>query len=573
VSRAGRWRHELSALRAAARKGPTLVLLDEVQAAEAEVVDLLERSHGGGRGRRSRSSRPFASMRSSIPPCARCLHATGTVPTLRRVDLPVWTSAGRAPWRPRRRGGPFPDERVAWLLAASDGSPAVAESLLVAGTWERGGRRASAASPPPVAGARLELISPASLAWLSCPCRLAPRGARGGCRSPVGLCPPPASNAAAEEAVAAGLAYRKAAAGSSTAARLRSSSWRGWTTSAAARCSRAAAERLEAEAADGADASLIAALWTQAGTRSVRSAATVRAAEGRERASDPAGAAACYADALRLLGRDDRAARRSRHRQAEALMRAGRHAAAVRAAGAAVALAADPASKTSALELQALALVQAGRFQLALAAAAAAAAGPRRIGDELGLARARKSAGAGLGRLGREREAIPLLEESRRLFRAHRDARGEADAVHTLAACLARLQDPGAEKSFEEAAVLYRRAEPRMDAGPPMRRTSRPAWAWRYCAPARGATTKPKRSSPRCTRGSGPRPPGPARDRALEMVMNAIDLGKLDRAIALAEQAADLALHLGDHNLIRGQPCGVSDARIRCGRAGRRSRA
>jgi hypothetical protein len=42
----------------------------------------------------------------------------------------------------------------------------------------------------------------------------------------------------------------------------------------------------------------------------------------------------------------------------------------------------------------------------------------------------------------------------------------------------------------------------------------------------------------------------PSAEGALsKMVINAIDLGTLDRAIALAEQAADLALYLGDHNL------------------------
>ena len=50
--------------------------------------------------------------------------------------------------------------------------------------------------------------------------------------------------------------------------------------------------------------------------------------------------------------------------------------------------------------------------------------------------------------------------------------------------------------------------------------------------------------------------------------MIAIDMGRLDRAMALAAQAADLALHLGDHNLILVNRCGLADARIRCGRAG-----
>jgi Nif-specific regulatory protein len=52
------------------------------------------------------------------------------------------------------------------------------------------------------------------------------------------------------------------------------------------------------------------------------------------------------------------------------------------------------------------------------------------------------------------------------------------------------------------------------------------------------------------------------------LAMVAIDAGELDRAIALAEQAADLALHLGDPNLLLVDQCRLADARIRCGRAG-----
>ena len=63
-----------------------------------------------------------------------------------------------------------------------------------------------------------------------------------------------------------------------------------------------------------------------------------------------------------------------------------------------------------------------------------------------------------MARLGREDEAVPLLEEAQRLFREQSDTRGEADALHTLAACRARRGEPGAGADFAGAIELYRRA-------------------------------------------------------------------------------------------------------------------
>ena len=50
----------------------------------------------------------------------------------------------------RATGGLVSDERIAWLLEACDGSPALAESLLVEGVWERGGRVRAPAGGTPV---------------------------------------------------------------------------------------------------------------------------------------------------------------------------------------------------------------------------------------------------------------------------------------------------------------------------------------------------------------------------------------------------------------------------------------
>jgi signal transduction histidine kinase len=102
------------------------------------------------------------------PALRTLLQATGTVPTLRRVDLTRLDQDGVRAMACRATGGIVSDERVAWLLAACEGVPALAESLLVEGVWERGGRAGPSAGRARFAGARLELISPEALLWLEC---------------------------------------------------------------------------------------------------------------------------------------------------------------------------------------------------------------------------------------------------------------------------------------------------------------------------------------------------------------------------------------------------------------------
>jgi hypothetical protein len=97
---------------------------------------------------------------------------------------------------------------------------------------------------------------------------------------------------------------------------------------------------------------LVATLWLGAGEVDRALKATLKSAEARERANDPAGAASRFADALRLLGRGRTDRHRLRRKQAEALMRSGMYAAASRAAGAAVRLAPDDNARAEALGLK-----------------------------------------------------------------------------------------------------------------------------------------------------------------------------------------------------------------------------
>jgi Nif-specific regulatory protein len=568
VSAFGPLRHRLGDLRDAARKGPTLIVLDEVHAASVETLELLE--HVAREGDAPPLQVVAAVRVDAIehPALRSLVEATGTVPTLRRVDLRRLDADGVRAMACRATGGVVSDERVAWLQEASDGSPARAESLLVEGVWERGGRVGVAVGGTPVPWARLQMISAPTRVWLECVAVLR-KGVREAHAAALAGLDAAATRAASDEAAAAGLAYRKEGRWFLESGALVEQFLSQLEPARRTALHRAAAELLHSGPENDADPSLIATLWLGAGEIDLAIAATLRSAEARERAHDPAGAASRFADALRLLGRGRAGRQQLRRRQAEALMRSGMSAAASRAAGAAVRLAADENTRTDALGLQAFALVQAGRFHRALTVAEEVARRAMSSGNAIRLAQARRTAGVGLGRLGRESEAIPVLDEARRLFREQGDLRGEADTLHTLAACRARMRDPAAEGDFNRAIELYRRVAAE-EGGEPRDGQDLKARVGLAVMRSRagsydeaGAILEEVRNAAAARGNLG------LQEIALsKMVMNAIDLGRLDRAIALAEQATDLALHLGDHNLILVNRCGLSDARIRCGRAG-----
>ncbi|HEX5044136.1 MAG TPA: sigma 54-interacting transcriptional regulator [Candidatus Polarisedimenticolaceae bacterium] len=545
----------LEDLRARAQEGPTLLLLDDAHAAETARVHLLDRVAREG------AAPPLqvvaALQREAIArPALRDLVAgTGTVPTLRAVHLPPLGEDGVRAMACRATGGAVSEERVRWLLRACDGLPARAEALLVEGAWERGGRIRPQASAPPV----LAMISETARRWLTCAAVLGNGIEEGAVAALAGL-HGEAARAASAEAEAAGLAQAREGTWSVRSGALAAHLCDALPQPARVALHRAAAALLERTA----EPWRLATLWAGADDRPRAVAAWIAAAEDSLRARDPAEAAARYAEALRLLGRADPERPALRVRQAAALMRAGMHAAAARASGAAVRLARDDAARTSALALQALALVHAGRFRLALEVAARAAKHAEAGEDRRALALCRRAAGIGLARMGREEEAIPLLEEARRLSQEASDARGEAEVLHTLAACRARLGDPRAEQDFQEAIARHRRdgtdegqdGKARLGLAVLLLRSGRYVEATTQLEEVRAEAA---------ARGDL----GLQEVALAKLAVAALDRGRLDAAIQLAGQAADLALHLGDHNLILVNRCALADAWIRCGRSGR----
>src|SRR5262249_17160488 len=159
------------------------------------------------------------------------------------------------------------------------------------------------------------------------------------------------------------------------------------------------AELIESAPVEDSDPWLAATLWAGAAETDRAIACAVRSADALLLRGDPAGAASHLGYALRMLPRAEPRRLDLRRRPAEALTRAGMYAAAARAAGAAVRLARDEGERASGLALQAMALVQAGRFRSALGASERAAARAAEVGNLEALARARKAAGVGLGRL------------------------------------------------------------------------------------------------------------------------------------------------------------------------------
>ncbi len=563
VAALGRFDGDLAALRRSAERQPTLALIDETESAAPETIEMIQRVAREGAAPPVQIVAALRTGAIAHPVLGDLVRSTGTVPTLRRVDLPRLDQAGARAMARRASGGDVADDKVSWLAEESGGSPALAESLLIEGVWERGRREAAIRSPAP--WARLELISPSAVSWLTCLAVLRKRIRDRHATALSGL-DAPSARAVSDEAVAAGLAYRKDGRWFLDSGALGDQLLSSIAPERRRELHRVAAELLEGEAGDD-DHALRALLWSEAGERGKSRAEFARAAERSERAGDPAGAASQYADALRTLGRTREGRAALRRKQCESLMRAGMNAAAVRASGAAVRFAGDDAGRIEAFNLRALALAQGGRFTAALEVASRAADRSMSAGDAAGLARARTTAGIALGRLGREAEAIPLLTEARAIFEERGDSPRAAEALHALAACRARLQDPGAEGDFTAAIALYDRA---IVPGAPSEGQDLKARIGLAVMRGRSGRYDEAAALLEAVRiAAAARGHLAIQEVALsKLVVNAIDTGKLDRAIALAGQAADLAVHLGDHNLIVVNRCGLADALIRCGRAG-----
>ncbi len=444
-------------LRESASRHPTLALLDEVEVADGRVMRFLERVAREG------STAPVRVIAAVRPAEARqevlrkLLRDVGIVPTLRRVDLGSLDSTAMRAIAERAVGSTAISEaRVRWLLQASEGNPARAEALLVAGAWEKGGR---SGLPPPAdasAAGRLELLSDSARSWLQVVAALGDASEATVVRLlETGIA---ATREASQEVAATGLArehqgrwaVESRAAAALVLARMA-------TDDRARLFRKAGAALVEVEGAK-ADPWHLAQVWGAAGERERAVESAMRAAQQSQRHGDPLEAAERAAFAIGHLDRRDARRQALRLRQAEALDEAGVYRAAARAFGGVATLSRERSERAQAKARQSLALMRAGRNTTALRAAREARRLARGSRSRHAEAAALMAEGGALGREGRPEDALALLERSASILAELGDASGQADALHMRAIFESELRMPRAEADFLRALELYEAA-------------------------------------------------------------------------------------------------------------------
>ena len=558
----------LEELRSLAASKPTLLLLDDIDAADTRTAELVNRVA-------REPHQPPLQVVAAVwpggmrhPALSKLWSDTGTVPTLARVDLGHLDETGIRAMASRATGARVADERVRWLLEASGGVPAEAEALLVEGVWERGLQQAPTQRPVRTTSGRLHLhmLSPEARRWVDALAVLRGNVTSTRVAALAGLEDSTAGEAS-REAVALGLAQRSQGLWHAESRRWVEQHLSGMEPTRFRELHSSAVRIVEREDGEAADPWLLSQLWSGTGENERAIECAARAARLSGEAGDPALAAEQYGAALRWLGRGRERRHELRLHQGGVLMESGLHQDAVRAFGAAARFASNSEERTEALARQAEALVHAGRFHRALDAAknledrTQAIGGPQRI-------RARKASAIALGRLGRESEAVPLLDEARELARNENDRRAEAEILQLLATCKLRARLDGAEEDFLRAVELYAPDDP--DAGE--RRDAQELKARIGLAVIRAQRGEYDAAEKLLDK---------VRDVALEQgqlnlqqtvrskqALVAFERGRLDDAARFAEEAADLALHLGDPNLVLVNHCRLGEAMIRCGSPG-----
>jgi transcriptional regulator with GAF, ATPase, and Fis domain/tetratricopeptide (TPR) repeat protein len=542
----------------------TLAVLDDADAIPTSTASVLERWAWTGS---PDSGRLLAALRpgGSIPaPLRRLLESAQAA---LRIDL-GHLDATRLRAMIRRATGEEPSsERVRWLLETTGGSAAFAEALLIDGTWERRDAtpRGVTALAPPLG--RVAVLSPATRIWMEWLCVT-----RGGLSedllAELAEMGPAEARAAVEEASAAGLLLRRAARvlpeSRAVVERVLSSIEPERRRAAHRRAADLLASRPEGEELTW----LLAQLHAESGRGELASQTALRAALEAERSGDPGEAANRFRFATLAAGRNRRARFEARMHEGRTSASAGWNDAAARAFGAAARLARGQEVEGDARVQQADALARAGRFERALEAAAEAERGAQGADGVRVRALARKVRGVVLARLGREIEALPVLQEASELLRGDDFRTARAETLHAIAACKLRLGRDDAEGDFRAALDAYARAK---DAGfaPPEGADLKAALGLAMIRVRAGRPEEAERilEGVRCEAAAAGHLH--LEEAALSrLAAVAVDGCRLDRAVRLAEQAADLARRLGDSNLVLVDGARLADAWIRCGRPG-----
>jgi len=350
-------------VRADAASGPTLVLLDELEAADNAVATFLDRI---AREPREAPVHIVAAVRPgelTNPRLKKLLADTGVVPSLERVDLAPLSEPGLKAMIERATAGQSSAlARVKWLLDASEGNAGAAEALLVEGVWERKARIPASAVLEQSIHRRLDALSAEARAWLEALAVLGDDAPEPLAGELAGL--EESAPDAAAEAIAAGLARRTGGSVSPDSRRAAEAVKAATKPERLRQLHAMAATHYAAQERDlfGATAWRLARLWRGAGETDRALAAALDAASASEVAKDWTEAAERLRFALALLPRRD--ARRAAlwMKRGDALRQATLHAAAVKAYGWAARHEIDEATRLMARARRAKALILSGHL-------------------------------------------------------------------------------------------------------------------------------------------------------------------------------------------------------------------
>jgi Nif-specific regulatory protein len=367
----------LAGWRETARTETTVLLLDETEEREGPAGALLDRIAREPSAPALRVAAAVRPQEVRHPVVRKLLDDSGVVPSLQRIDLgPLDDGALDA--LVERAGGVPTAARREWLAQAGERNPFATVQLLIEGAWEKGGRRKPVGALDAAIAGRLVGLSDRGKR------RLDVVAAIDG-EAPVEIVEEVAADGADrsvfEDLVARGLVRMEGAA-VAPSSRALAAFVRGRCDAERLRAlRREAAERLARFEGGEAYAARIARLYAEAGAVEEALAWAEKSAVASAEARRPDDAAAEYAFGASLLAPRDPRRFEWRRRQGEALLDAGRHAAAARALGGAARLATSERDRLRTRVRQAYAMALAGRRHQAARFASVALGEGRRISD------------------------------------------------------------------------------------------------------------------------------------------------------------------------------------------------
>jgi Nif-specific regulatory protein len=402
----------LAGWREIARSETTVLLLDEVEGREGPAGALLDRIAREPSAPALRVAAAVRPQEVRHPAVRKLLDDVGVVPSLERIDLGPLDDGALDAVVERAGGVPTPARRE-WLAEAGERNPFATVQLLIEGAWEKGGRRKPVGALDAAIAGRLEGLSDAGSR------RLDVVAAIDG-EAPVEIVEDVAADgedrSVFEDLVARGLVRMEGVA-VAPSSRALAAFVRGRCDAGRLRAlRREAAERLAGFDGGAAYAARIARLYAEAGAVEEALAWAGNSAGASAEARRPDDAAAEYAFGASLLAPRDPRRFEWRRRQGEALLDAGRHAAAARALGGAARLAANEKDRLRARVRQAYAMALAYRVRPAANLTTSLMPDLGRLKEPVALAEAHRILGidasyAGHGPLARDHfeTAISLL--------------------------------------------------------------------------------------------------------------------------------------------------------------------